>query len=70
VRERASPAGRNAVRFGALLRLARGPKDTPKCRRKIEMSPGVHGGPRSSNQACSEPSICTSSPKQSRRRRG
>jgi hypothetical protein len=30
----------------------------------------VQGGPRSSNQACSEPSICTSSPRQSRRRRG
>jgi hypothetical protein len=29
-----------------------------------------HDGPRSSNQACSEPSICTSSPRQSHRRRG
>jgi hypothetical protein len=28
------------------------------------------GSPRSSNHACSEPSICTSSPTQSRRRRG
>src|SRR3954463_1074603 len=26
----------------------------------------VHGGPRSSNHPCSEPSICTSSPTQSR----
>ena len=30
----------------------------------------VHISPRASNQACSEPSICTSSPRQSRRRRG
>ena len=30
----------------------------------------VHMPPRSSNQACSEPSICTSSPRHSRRRRG
>jgi hypothetical protein len=30
----------------------------------------VHTAPRSSNQACSEPSICTNSPTQSRRRRG
>jgi transposase-like protein len=30
----------------------------------------VHIPPRFSNQACSEPSICTSSPRHSRRRRG
>jgi DNA-binding NarL/FixJ family response regulator len=30
----------------------------------------VQASPRVSNQACSEPSICTSSPRQSRRRRG
>src|SRR5580704_15978822 len=39
-REGASPNGRDALRLGALLRLAPGPEgDTPKCRRKIEMSP-------------------------------
>ena len=30
----------------------------------------VHVSPRSSNHACSDPSICTSSPRHSRRRRG
>jgi hypothetical protein len=39
-------------------------------RRVIDKPSSVHGGPRFSNQACSEPSICTSSPTQSRRRRG
>ena len=30
----------------------------------------VHMSPRASNHACSEPSICTNSPRHSRRRRG